>query len=97
VNANTVITDQVHVLDADVLGHGLRIEQPLAGRLGLAVRTRAADAQVARCPHVLDATLVPYDAYFSLAESDDLERHGHGPRIAPFFAAVAGTRSRFRR
>ena len=48
VDADAVVADEVHVADRDILGHGLRIEQALAGRLGLAVRARALDAQLAR-------------------------------------------------
>src|SRR6185369_16169357 len=79
---DAVIADEVHVRHRDVLGHGLRIEDALAGRLRLAVRARATDAQLAGGPDVLD-TLVPDEPDLALAESDDLERHGHTRRIAP--------------
>src|SRR4051794_33837797 len=47
-DADAVVADEVHVADAQILGHGLRIENPLAGALRLAVRARALDPQLAR-------------------------------------------------
>src|SRR5256885_17121101 len=43
VDADAVVADQVHVCDRQIFGHLRRIEDALAGGLGLAVRARALD------------------------------------------------------
>src|ERR1700712_1340103 len=77
VDADSVVADQVHVLDREIFGHRAGVEQALAGGLGLAVRAAAADPQLAGAPHVLVPGLVPYEPDLALPEADDLQWHGH--------------------
>jgi len=84
-DADPVVTDEVHVLDADVLGHALGVEQAFAGRFGLAVRARALDPQRPDRPCVLVlriATLFPDESDLLFTEPDNLDWHGHARRIA---------------
>lgn len=84
---DAVIPHQMHIRHRNVLGHRLRIQQPFASRLRLAVRARACEPQLARRPHIFGLVL-PDKANFALSEPDDLEGHGHAARIVPPWFAV---------
>ena len=72
----------------------VELEDPLAGRLGLAVRAGTRDAELAHRPDVLVAAFVPDESHLALSEADDFERHGHGARIVPRCPVVNVVRCR---
>lgn len=80
-NADAVVSYQVHGNNAELFGHGRRIEDAFASGLGLAVGAGALDAQRARWPHVFVAVLFPYKPNLAFPEADDFEWDGHAERI----------------